>query len=125
MFLSWYTVTCPLLSPTSSVLDPSEKRKVDSLVSGSDTLDIITGSRLVVLKSQISILLSLTAPKTVAQTLLQQISLTLLVEETKVSIGLVRSECHNLMVQSAPQVRKQSGTNGDHFTLYTGPVCPV
>ena len=34
----------------------SEKRKVESLVSGSDTLEIITGSRFVVLRSQISIL---------------------------------------------------------------------
>ena len=66
-------------------------------------------------------LLSLTAPNTVAHTLLQQISFTLFVEETNVRTGLVRSECHNLMVQSAPQVKKQSGTKGDHFTLYTGP----
>ena len=69
----------------------------------------------------VTYLLSLTAPKTVAQTLLQQISLTLLVEDTNVRTGLVMSECQSLMVQSEPQVRKQSWTNGDHFTLYTGP----
>ena len=34
----------------------SENKKVESLVSGSDTLDMITGSRFVVLRSHISIL---------------------------------------------------------------------
>jgi len=122
---SWYTVTRPLESPTSRVLEFSEKRKVLSLVSGSVTGLIMIGSRVVDLRSHISILLSLTAPNTVAQSLLQQISFTDLVLDTKVSTGLVQSACHILIVQSLPHVRKQSCTKGDHFTLYTGPVCPV
>ena len=45
-------------------------------------------------------------------------------EELKAKHGLKRSDFQSLSVQSPDAERKQFFKNGDHATLYTGPVWP-
>lgn len=46
---------------------------------------------------------------------------TLTVADKNLRIGVKRSWCHSLAVQSPEQLRKTSLANGDHWSLYTGP----
>lgn len=74
------------------------------------------------LRSQISTLLSFTAANIKTDFGDHIMSCTTVVVELKVKMGVCEFWCHNLMLQSAEQLRNMSVLNGFQATLYTGPL---